>query len=82
MALIQRGPSLKKQIQLAITLIFVVGATLGVMYFGIFKKPSAAPDVVNVTILRDSAAKKNSSLDDLEKLKQQSLYSNLKRFGT
>jgi len=86
MALIQRAPSRKKQIQLAGTLVFVIGTTLTVMYFGLIRKPAYVPlpeDGETFLLAPGEAAiPRTSGIDALDSLNGDPTFSGLKTYGS
>jgi len=83
MALIQRGPSLKKQIQLGVTLVVVIGATLAVLYFGFIKKPAPSGETFFESAFVPSASRvpSQSGVQGFQELSAEPLFERLKRFG-
>ncbi len=85
MALIQRAPSRKKQIQLGLTLTAIIGVTLAVAYFGLIRKPSYETPQGGVSIpgVGDTEQKglKSSGIDALQELQSIPEYSELEIYG-
>ncbi|MBU2575939.1 hypothetical protein KKF64_02540 [Patescibacteria group bacterium] len=86
MALTQRKLSKSKQIRLAVSLIAVIGITLGVAYYGMFKKPKPADEseFIYTAVIKDSvnSAPETSGFKSIEDLGGNPLFKKLEQFGT
>jgi len=86
MALIQRKLSKEKQLKLGAALLTVIGLTVGVAYFGIFKKPAQQEQygaLEPVTGVFDSMSQipKKSGFQRIKELNEDPVFKKLKSFG-
>jgi hypothetical protein len=86
MALIPKAPTRAKQIKLALTLISVIGVTVGYAYFGLIKKTKIVDTPIGEGgILVPNEARKDtlrkSGVRALGELSEQETFTRLEKFG-